>query len=71
MGAWIEMLLNLAFNSSYSSPPVWGRGLKFISSAILALPQPVAPCMGAWIEIPFTLGLYRRRPGRPLYGGVD
>ena len=34
-----------------ASLPVWERGLKLVYSSLLLILSPVAPLVGAWIEI--------------------
>jgi len=33
------------------SRPAWARGLKYVRAAVLHIEEPVAPRVGAWIEI--------------------
>ena len=51
MGAWIEILEPKALNESTKSLLSWERGLKLSASRKWKAAFPVAPIVGAWIEI--------------------
>ena len=51
MGAWIEILSFPFEKLMLASHPIWVRGLKYSSLKQTVLLPPVAPHMGAWIEI--------------------
>jgi len=53
VGAWIEIsCVTFSQLKTCSSPPAWGRGLKFAVIVVAVSLGGVAPRVGAWIEIP-------------------
>ena len=51
VGAWVEIVSVDGKVTAITSPPVWGRGLKFAKSWAVDGTGIVAPCVGAWVEI--------------------
>ena len=51
MGAWVEIPEDFKLYDTLESPPVWGRGLKFVQHHKRPVSNYVAPCVGAWVEI--------------------
>ena len=51
MGAWIEILDTSGFAMIDTSLPLWERGLKYLKRVGKPLVTPVAPLVGAWIDI--------------------
>ena len=49
--AWIEIFNHSSALYTYSSPPAWRRGLKFLQYTPENLEGLVASCVEAWIEI--------------------
>ena len=47
----LKYIQNHWYFSPYWSHPLWVRGLKFVIGLGVWGPYPVAPFMGAWIEI--------------------
>ena len=54
----------------FTSPPVWGRGLKCFLISVTNDMHNVAPCVGAWVEIIQGAAGAEGNVCRPLCGGV-
>ena len=50
------------------SPPIRGRGLKFIRTMLLIIGVQVAPYTGAWIEIPEKRKIFNKAHVAPYTG---
>ena len=68
MGAWIEIGLRRAVADSLQSLPSWERGLKLCRHIVAGSVLPVAPLVGAWIEIEWRKDLENYQKVAPLVG---